>query len=285
MTATQTLGPPGKVKEITSLANPVVKSIRALSQKKQRERQNMFLAEGLKLIVDALDQGWHVKTLVLATSGRENTAAQNAAARVIAAGGDVIVVPEKVLGAITRRDNPQLVVGVFERRQLRLDTIKPAGSDVWVALNRVRDPGNLGTIIRTVDAVGAKGVILLGDCTDPFSQEAVRATMGSVFAVPIASTSEGVFLDWCANSGALVAGTHLAGAMDYRQPGYDKKPVVLVMGNEQQGLSDSLAGKCDVLVRIPQAGRADSLNLSVSTGIMLYEIRRTALGIDAGGTG
>src|SRR5690606_4134854 len=117
-----------------------------------------------------------------------------AAARTIAQGGDVLVVPEKILGAVTRRDNPQQVVAVLQRRTTALERIRPRGEDLWVALDRVRDPGNLGTIIRTADAVGARGVILIGDCTDPFGLEAVRATMGSLFAISLAACSEEHFL-------------------------------------------------------------------------------------------
>ena len=132
-------------------------------------------------------------------------------------------------------------------------------------------------MIRTADAVGAAGVILVGETTDPFSIEAVRATMGSIFAVPLAKTAVDAFLAWRRDFSGLVIGTHLKGAVDYRKGGYGEGPVLLLMGNEQQGLPDSLAAACDRLVRIPQAGRADSLNLAVATGVMLYEIRRAAL--------
>jgi TrmH family RNA methyltransferase len=269
----------GQVKEITSLSNPVVKDIKALALKKYRDEQNAFMAEGLKLVIDALDGGWTIRTLIYSKAGRGNPAVEKAAARTVASGGLVLEVSEKVLGAITRRDNPQMVVGVFEQKLAKLSQIAPAGDDVWVALDRVRDPGNLGTIIRTVDAVGAKGVILVGETTDPFSLETVRATMGSVFSVPVARATPDAFIQWKAKAGAMLIGTHLKGSVDYRTPSYAGRPVVLLMGNEQQGLPESLASACDELVRIPQAGRADSLNLSVATGIMLYEARRAALAI------
>jgi TrmH family RNA methyltransferase len=271
----------GQVKEVTSLANPLVKDIKALALKKFRDSQNAFMAEGLKLVIDALDLGWQIRTLVFAKAGRGNTAVEKAAARTVAASGTVLEVSEKVLSAITRRDNPQMVVGVFTQKYVSLKDIRPKDGDVWVALDRVRDPGNLGTVIRTVDAVGAKGVILVGDTTDPFSVETVRATMGSVFAVPVAKASVESFLAWRKGFPGLVAGTHLKGAVDYRSVDFGNRPVLLLMGNEQQGLPEELAASCDRLLRIPQAGRADSLNLAVATGVMLFEIRRSALKLEA----
>ncbi|PZN56774.1 MAG: RNA methyltransferase [Proteobacteria bacterium] len=270
----------GRVKEVTSLSNPLVKEIKALALKKFRDQQNAFMAEGLKLVIDALDLGWQIRTLVFAKAGRGNTAVEKVAARTVAAGGTVLEVSEKVLCAITRRDNPQMVVGVFSQQYLPLKDVRPGEGDVWVALDRVRDPGNLGTVIRTVDAVGARGVILVGDTTDPFSVETVRATMGSIFAVPVAKASAEAFLVWRRNFPGLVVGTHLKGAVDYRTVDFAGRPVLLLMGNEQQGLPDELAASCDRLLRIPQAGRADSLNLAVATGVMLYEIRRKALKLE-----
>lgn len=274
-------GAPGQVKEVTSLANPLIKSIKSLALKKFRDQQHAFMAEGLKLVIDALDLGWSIKTLVFAKAGLGNPAIEKVAARTVAAGGTVLEVSEKVLTAITRRDNPQMVVGVFAQRFVPLKEIRPQNGDVWVALDRVRDPGNLGTIIRTVDAVGAKGIVLVGDTTDPFSLETVRATMGSIFAVPVARATQEAFLAWRKDFPGLVAGTHLKGAVDYRSVDFSGKPVLLLMGNEQQGLPDVLAQSCDRLLRIPQAGRADSLNLAVATGVMLFEIRRGALTLGA----
>ncbi|MBM2714314.1 RNA methyltransferase [Mesorhizobium caraganae] len=270
-------GAPGQVKEVTSLANPLIKDIKALAQKKFRDQQNAFMAEGLKLVIDALDLGWSIKTLVFAKAGRGNAAVEKVAARTVAAGGTVLEVSEKVLVAITRRDNPQMVVGVFQQKLLPLKDIRAHDGDVWVALDRVRDPGNLGTVIRTVDAVGAKGVILVGETTDPFSVETVRATMGSIFAVPVTRATSEAFLAWRNSFSGLVVGTHLKGAVDYRSVDFSRGPVLLMMGNEQQGLPDNLAESCDRLLRIPQSGRADSLNLAVATGVMLFEIRRGAL--------
>ncbi|EKF60359.1 tRNA/rRNA methyltransferase SpoU [Agrobacterium albertimagni AOL15] len=270
----------GQVKEVTSLANPVIKDIKALSLKKARDESRTFLAEGLKLVIDALDRGWTIRTLVYAKAGKGKPLVEKVAARTVAARGLVLEVSEKVMSSITRRDNPQMVAAVFEQRWTPLKDIQPKGSETWIALDRVRDPGNLGTIIRTADAAGASGVILVGDCTDPFSMETVRATMGSMFALPLVKTTPADFLKWKKSVDARLVATHLAGAVDYRTIDYKSKPVILMMGNEQSGLPDELADAADKLARIPQVGMADSLNLAVATGVMLFEVRRHLLALD-----
>ncbi len=270
----------GQVKEVTSLANPIIKDIKALSQKKGREETGTFMAEGLKLVIDALELGWAINTLIYAKNAKDKPLVTKVAARTVAAGGLVLEVSEKVLSAITRRDNPQMVVGVFRTKWRSLSDIRPAANETYIALDRVRDPGNLGTIIRTADAAGASGVILVGECTDPFSLETVRATMGSVFALPVTRATPEEFLAWKKGAGVSVVATHLAGAVDYRTVDYKKKPVVVLMGNEQQGLPDQLAKEADQLARIPQAGLADSLNLAVATAVMLFEARRHLLTLE-----
>ncbi|OBZ96858.1 RNA methyltransferase [Pararhizobium polonicum] len=270
----------GQVKEVTSLANPIIKDIKALSNKKERDETRSFIAEGLKLVIDALDLGWTIKTLVYAKAAKGKTQVEQVALKTVATGGLVLEVSEKVLSAITRRDNPQMVVGVFEQRYANLRDVKPALGETYVALDRVRDPGNLGTIIRTADAAGASGVILVGETTDPFSLETVRATMGSVFAMPLLRANVAEFVKWQKAAGVQLVATHLAGAVDYRTIDYRKKPVVLLMGNEQAGLPDELAREATALARIPQQGRADSLNLAIATGIMLFETRRHLLTLD-----
>ncbi len=273
----------GQVKEVTSLSNPIVKDIKSLTNKKDREQSGTFIAEGLKLVIDALELGWSIRTLVYAKAVKSKPLVEQVAVKTVAKGGLVLEVSEKVLTSITRRDNPQMVVGIFEQRWARLDGLRPEVGETFVALDRVRDPGNLGTIVRTADASGASGVFLVGECTDPFSLETVRATMGSIFAVPLIKVSAEEFVSWQRQAGVDVIATHLAGAVDYRSVDYSRKPVVLLMGNEQSGLPDNLANAADRRVRIPQEGRADSLNLAVATGVMLFEARRHLLKLpDAG---
>lgn len=269
----------GAVKQITSHSNPIVKEIKGLvAQRKHRTQSGLFVAEGLKLATDALAAGWEVRYLAIGPDARDNPVAQKAAATAKARGALILEVNTAVLSAMTRKDNPQMVVGVYQQKLLQAEDVDPKAASVWIALDRVRDPGNLGTIIRTADAVGASGVMLVGDCTDPFAVETVRATMGSLFHVPIAKLSKEQFKKLAGTWPGTVAGTHLKGSVDYRTPDY-ADPVLLLMGNEQQGLEEDMAAACSTLIRIPQVGEADSLNLAVATGISLYEIRRKHLAL------
>ncbi|MEW5425216.1 TrmH family RNA methyltransferase [Amorphus sp. 3PC139-8] len=269
---------PGAIKTVTSAANPVVKEIRALTMRKHRTERGLFLAEGLKLVADALEAGWPIRTVVLSEDLESQTRAAQTAATARARGALVVMASEEVMARLTRRDNPQTMVGVFHQRLVGLDAVEAKPAPVWVALEDVRDPGNLGTILRTVDAVAGAGVILIGDTTDPFGLEAVRASMGSIFHVPIVRVSREAFMAWRSRFPGVVIGTHLAGAVDYRTVMTDK-PVLLLMGTEQRGLSEEIVAACDRLVKIPMAGKADSLNLAVSTGVMLYELGRNRLSL------
>ncbi len=267
----------GRVKEVTSLANPLVKDIRALAIKKFRDREHAFIAEGLKLVIDALDNGWRIRTLVFAKSGKGNQAVEKVAARAFASGATLLEASEKVLAGITRRDNPQMVIGVFEQRLAALDSIRPADSDVWVALDRVRDPGNLGTVLRTVDAVGAKGVILVGDTVDPFSLETVRATMGSVFNVPVAQGAAGG-IPRLAQEFSRPRGRHAPEGRGrlplgrlFRPPGAAAhgQRAAGAARHARRKLRQAGAHSAGRPRQFAQPGRLD--------GVMLYEIRRSAL--------
>ncbi len=263
---------PGRIFEITSVSNPTIKSIRALSLKKNRDAEGVFLAEGMKLILDAFENGWQIDTLIYANQMSSNDQLSTIAAKARVKGTNILEVSEKVLSTITRRDNPQMVLGVMRQVWREPPSTALNKSSVWIVLDRVRDPGNLGTIIRTADAAGANGIILVGETTDPYSMEAVRATMGSIFNVPVVKMSMVDFVEWRKQWPGSVVGTHLEGASDYRVIDYSGGPVLLVMGNEQQGLPPELAEACDHLVLIPMNGKADSLNLAVATGVMLFQM-------------
>jgi TrmH family RNA methyltransferase len=250
---------------ISSLANDTVKSVRALHLRKAREESGLFLAEGLKIVTEAVELGHAPRTLLFSAKAADHPLLRRAVARA----RESVEVTPAILAKISRRENPQTVLGVFEQRFVALVTFDAVGEGVLIALEDVRDPGNLGTIIRTVDAAGGAGVILIGDCCDPYSVEAVRATMGSVFAVPVARTDAAQFLAWRAAWPGLVVGTLLAATQDFRATTF-RRPSLILLGNEQAGLSPALAASCDVNVKIPMRGRADSLNLAVAAAVMLY---------------
>jgi TrmH family RNA methyltransferase len=256
-------------RQVTSLTNPLVKTVRGLHLRKDREDSGLFLAEGLKIAAEAVDCGYTPKIVMFGPDAREHPVLQRIAAACEAAGGEVVEVGRDILEKVSRRDNPQTVVAVFEQVFAPLSGLQPNAAKCWVALQAVRDPGNLGTIIRTADSAGCGGVLLVGECCDPYSVEAVRATMGSIFAVPIYKASVAEFLAWRQTWPGSVVGTLLSATTDYKAADY-QRPTLILMGNEQAGLPPELAAACDVTVKIPMRGRADSLNLSVATGIMIY---------------
>jgi TrmH family RNA methyltransferase len=253
---------------VTSLINPTVKAVRALHMRKARDESGLFVAEGLKTVTEGVELG-RPPTILLHGPGADHPLLRKAADATVADGGEVIEVTQEILAKVSRRDNPQAVIGVFQQVFEPLQAIHPAAAPCWVALHRVRDPGNLGTIVRTADAAGCGAVILVGECCDPYSVEAVRATMGSIFAVPLITASEAEFSAWRDGWPGSVVGTLLSATMDHRTAAY-AKPALVLMGNEQQGLPPQMAALCDLNVKIPMRGRADSLNLAVATGIMIY---------------
>ena len=194
------------------------------------------------------------------------------------AGAEVLEVSRDVLEKLASKDNAQTMMGVFEQRWANAP--KPATvhrEETWLVLEEIRDPGNLGTIIRTAEATGLSGVILAGTCCDPFAHDCVRATMGSIFAVPLVRMPKDQLIALIGNWPGETVGTHLTSPHDFRKVRY-RAPVMLVMGSEGPGLSEEVAKACRRLVKIPMVGRLDSLNLAVATGLALYQIQAERLG-------
>ncbi len=259
---------------ITSAANGEVKLLRSLHDRKYRRQTGWFLAEGTRICAEAVALGWGMHRLAYLAGREDDRQVRPLLAALDRAQGKALPMPEKLLQRISRKDNAQMVLGAFAQRWIALDDIVADPDRCWIALDRVRDPGNLGTIMRTADATGACGIILIGDCTDPYSVEAVRASMGAVFNVEIARCSETEFLAFAGRWPGRIVGTALPASTDYRAASY-QGPLVLLMGNEQAGLPETLMHCCDTLIRMPMMGRSDSLNLAVATGVALYEILRS----------
>ena len=258
-------------RQITGFSNPTIKAVRALREKKHRKREGRFLAEGLRLLTDARECG-RIPELLLMAEGREGHPLLDALEQAVAAaGGDVIEMPEDLLAKVTGKDNPQAVAGVFVEWDTRLEALDRARAPLWLVAQAMRDPGNLGTMLRTADAVGAGGVILLDDCADPFSVEAVRASMGAVFTVPLAQARWEDFQPWFrAGPGQLVAAS-LREAVPYRGAPY-ATPCFVMVGNESRGLPEEYEMACDLRVTMPMKGRADSLNAAVAAAVLAYEV-------------
>lgn len=266
----------GGTRAITSLQNERVKLIRSLEMRKVRRETGLFVAEGASVLVTARDAGWKPRFFVF-LAGSAGTGIQRDLMDWAHSGGaECLEVSEAVLGKLAAKDNPQTMLAVFEQRWLPAP--QPDAEAMWVALEGVRDPGNLGTIIRTADAVGAGGVALIGNSVDPYAREAVRATMGSVFNMPMVRMTAEDALAWMSRWPGDIIGTHLGATEDFRARSY-RTPALLVMGSEGPGLSAGLSAACTRLVKIPMAGRLDSLNLAVATGLMLYEIAKHRLSL------
>ncbi|HVZ99451.1 MAG TPA: RNA methyltransferase [Caulobacterales bacterium] len=256
--------------KITSASNPLIKTLKALHAKKGRAETGLFLAEGARLASEAAELGAWPDILVVSEAALGRPQVRALLDQAPAHGVRCIETSESVLTQISKRDNPQTVIGAYRQRFAELDAF---AGELVVALEGVRDPGNLGTILRTADSVGADGVVLLGQSCDPFSVEAVRASMGSIFAVPIARASFEDLQRFNAARGATMIGASLKG-MPLDGDAAAPKRAVLLMGNEQSGLPMEMQAACDWLVRLPMRGRADSLNLAVATALMMYDLWR-----------
>ena len=254
---------------ITSAANAEVKFLRSLHERKYRKKSGWFLAEGARICHEAVALGWNMHRLAFLAGRETDTAMSQLLDGLAASGGRALPMTESLLQRISRKDNPQVLIGAFGQRWHVLQEVSKTSDSIWVALDRVRDPGNLGTVMRTADAVGAAGIILVGACTDPYSVEAVRASMGAVFNVKIIICSEAEFITFGANWSGRVIGAAPSAAVDYRQADYNGS-LIMLMGNEQAGLTSPLMDMCEQLIEIPMQGRSDSLNLAVATGVALY---------------
>ncbi|WP_370189465.1 TrmH family RNA methyltransferase [Qipengyuania sp.] len=261
-------------RHITGFSNPTVKALRALREKKHRKAAGKFLAEGLRLLTDARECGHLPETLVLADRRDPHPLLGALEVAVEAAGGEVIETTPDILSKITGKDNPQAVAGVFAEFDTSLSTLDRSRADIWLVAQALRDPGNLGTMLRTGDAIGAGGLILIDDCADPFSVEAVRASMGAVFTQRIAQARWKEFEPWLRGGAGQLVAASLRDAQPYRDAPY-AAPCFVMVGNESRGLPEEYEMACDLRVTMPMRGRADSLNAAVAAAVLGYEVLAT----------
>ena len=255
---------------ITSPSNAHVKQVRALRQRKERERTGLYFAEGIRIVTEAVALSAGVETLVAAPELLKSAHARALVAVQSAQGVPVLELSAEVFAGLSSRDGPQGLGAVLRQRTEALDNVTPGAERCWVALDAAQDPGNIGTILRTSDAVGGAGLILLGHAADPYDPAAVRASMGALFAQRIVRADWESFAAWKLRHAVTVMGTSDKAEQDYRGAVYSP-PLVLLMGSEREGLSLAQQAVCDRMVRIPMVGRSDSLNLAVATALVLYE--------------
>lgn len=259
---------------ITSPSNPLVKSLKSLERKKERAETGLFLAEGARIVSEGLARGWQPETVVIAADMADRPQIAALGREAARAGARVVLAPERLMTKITQKDNAQSVVAAFRQRHLTLEALPaPKSPALYIALYEVRDPGNLGTILRTADCAGLSGVILIGTCCDPYSFETVRASMGSLFDMPFAAASFDAFNTW--RKAASLSLTAASVNATVRHDGADfTSGSIILMGNEQAGLPQWAEAACDTLCLIPMRGGADSLNLAQASAIMIYEAWR-----------
>ena len=255
---------------ITGFSNPAVKFLRSLREKKHRKAAGKFLAEGLRLLTDARASGRLPEVLVMASGRAAHPLLGALEGDVLAGGGEVLEMSADLLSKVTGKDNPQAVAGVYAEFDTSLTALDRSTAKIWLVAQALRDPGNLGTMLRTGDAVGAGGLILIDDCADPFSVEAVRASMGAVFTQAIAQARWDEFLPWLRTGNGQLVAASLHDAVDYRSAAYTA-PCFLLVGNESRGLPEAYELACDLRVTMPMRGRADSLNAAMAGAVLAYE--------------
>lgn len=255
----------------TSPSNPRIKLIRKLHERKTRQESGLFYIEGLRIVAEALDTHARLEYLVYCPELLTSPFGNQTLAKAAQAGLDTLEVTADTFHGFALKEGPQGLAGVAHQAWTPLADIRPEPGGLWVALDAVADPGNLGAILRTGDAAGASGLILLDNATDPFDPTAVRASMGAIFAQKVVKTTTQEFLAWKHSTGYPLAGATGAADQLYDSVHYPSA-CILISGSERQGLSKPLMAACDLLVKIPMVGRSDSLNLAVATAIVLYEI-------------
>jgi RNA methyltransferase, TrmH family len=259
-------------RQVTAFSNATVKLLRSLRDKKARREEGLFLAEGLRILTEARDSGRLPEIVAFSAEGARHPLASEIIAATEAAGGDAIETEPDILSKMSGKDNPQMLLGAYRQPETSLERIDRSKAPLWIVAQALRDPGNIGTILRTGDAVGAGGLILIDDCADPYSVEAVRASMGAIFTQEVATARWPEFVSWFRSGEGQLVGTSLKATHDYLDADY-RRPCFLLIGNEQQGLPADYEAECDLLVKIPMAGRADSLNAAMAAAVMAFAIK------------
>ena len=250
---------------ITSLTNPLIKKVRALRQRKSRAETGLFIVEGLHHIGEAIEAGWEIDSILYSPDVLTSDFARDLISK---KESEVQQVSAQVMESIADKENPQGILAVVHQKWTRLDDLESVR--IGAAAVSPQDPGNVGTILRTLDAVGADALFLLDGGVDPYHPTSVRASMGTIFWKPIVQTSFNEFINWSRRFGYQLIATSAHAEQNYLEL-KPTPPWILVLGSEQKGLSMEQIKACDTSISLPVRGRASSLNLAVAAGILLYQ--------------
>lgn len=258
---------------ITSKDNEVVKNIRKLKDKKYREMQNKYIVEGIKLIKEAIDEKADIDTIVVCEDCVQNNTIEQKLLYEIAK-YNCVYVSEKVFNAVTEVNNPQGILAVISKENEQ--TSINFDDDIIVVLDGIQDPGNLGTILRTVDSVGLHQIIVSGKTADAYNPKVVRSTMGAIYRVKVLISNDLIkTLKEIKKHKYKILATSLETNDSIYDVDYNKK--VIVIGNEANGVSKEILEMADGKIKIPMLGKTESLNASVATSVILYEYVRQKL--------
>lgn len=258
---------------ITAVSNPLIKELRALGRKKEREARGEFLVEGIQIVRQAIESGTPLKMLVVAYELLTSGAAREMLRGQERAGMRIVRVSPAAFESFAERDNPSGLAAVAQVVPRTLESLTVDRDTVFVVLHQVSNPGNLGAILRTADAVGAGGVIVLGSATDLYAPAAVKASRGALFTVPcVRVRSDRDLMNWLNAHGLRLLTTSDSAAQEFWLADL-RPPLALLFGNEGEGLPEHLL-RAGQAVRIPMSGQVDSLNLACAASVLLYEAKR-----------
>lgn len=256
---------------ITSSSNERIKQVRKLRDRKYRDENSLAYIEGIRIVREAIDQNVEIEMIITSESFEYSSKKAEINSLITRHHWNNVTVQDDVFKSLSTKERPQGIGAVIKQSWCSFTSFTEHFAGLWVCLWEIADPGNLGTIIRTVDAVGARGILLLGNCTDPYDTNAIRGSMGALFSRDLVKSDLNTAVDWIKENRIYTYGTSDAAKVHYRDVRYSRD-MLLLMGSERQGLPETLKGACTEMVRIPMCGTSDSLNLAVATGVILYEI-------------
>lgn len=260
--------------EISSAENAVIKHIKQLSRRKYRDKHKEYMIEGVRILCDALENKQKIKYAVFCDALYRAADGENLLNQLAEQGVKVYRTTEKLYGEIAETESPQGIMAILPRKEIGLEQLTKKKGSFFIVIDQVQDPGNLGTIIRTADSAGVDAILLTKGCVDLYNPKTIRATMGSIFHLPILmleDSQEGI--SFLKNNQIKILTTSLNAVSYHYEIDYQQN-VAIVVGNEANGVSYTWMDSADVLIKIPIQGKAESLNVSVAASIVLYEAVR-----------